>query len=101
MDTHHLFHLGLGGGTVAGESFLDFVGGVFVNGDAVLGGDQKDDAASFGDGNAGSDVFGEKEAFDGDEIRGRLFEDDEKRLVELLETLGEWRINDGGDGTVI
>lgn len=101
MDAYHFLHLGFGGGAVAGEGFLDFVRGILEDGNAVLGGDEEDDAACLGDSDAGSDVFGKEEAFDGDEIRLRFLKNDNERLVEFLETLGEWRINDGGDGTVI
>ena len=69
MDAYHFLHLGFGGGAVAGEGFLDFVWGVFENWNVVLSSDEEDNATCLGDSDAGSDVFGKEEAFDGDEIR--------------------------------
>lgn len=68
MDTYHFFHLSFGGGAVAGEGFLDFVWSVFENWNVVLSGDEQDDTASFSDGDAGGDILGKEEAFDGDKI---------------------------------
>lgn len=84
MDFYHFLNLGFRSGAVAGKGLFNLVRGVFENRKIFLGGDEENDAAGLGDGNAGSNIFREKEAFDSDEVGLRLVENDEEGLVKLL-----------------
>lgn len=84
VDADHLLDLRFGGGAVAGEGFFDFVRGVFADFSAVLLSDEEDDAAGFSDGDASSDVFGEKELFDGDDVGAGVVKYDLEGFVKLF-----------------
>ena len=64
MKADHFLDLRLVGLAVAADSLFDLVWGVFEDGQVVLFSDEKADATSFSDGNAGSDVLFEEELFD-------------------------------------
>lgn len=64
MNANHFFHLRFASGAVAGEDFFDFVWRIFIDWEMELFGDEKNDAASFGNHDTGSDVFAKEKFFD-------------------------------------
>lgn len=101
VEPNHLLHLVFVGGTVAGDSFFDFVGGVFMDGEVVLATDENDDTAGFGDGDAGGDIFAKKQLFDGDDIGLVGFDNFVKGFVHIEESVWQRRVGRSGDDAVV
>ena len=101
MEAYHFFHLGFARGAVAAEGFFDLVGGVFVDWEAGLLGDEKHNATGLGDRDAGGDIFGEKEFFYGDDVWLGAGEDLLEGFVEFFEAARQGSANRGGDDAVV
>ena len=89
MQAHHFLHLGFVGVAVAGDGHFDLVRSIFENREAILVGDEQTNAASFCDGNTGSNVLLKKEFFDRHDFGMMLIDELVKRVINILEAVGK------------
>ena len=97
LDADHFLHLFLPGGAIAGQGLFDFIGGVFIDGEVFLFGDEQTNPARLGDRNTGGNIFAEEKFFDTDEVRLIFFDDFMKRVIDVFEAVGERGVGRSGN----